>query len=120
MAFYRLKLSGIYLITNKITNNYYLGMSVDLTNRFGAHYSDLKLQKHSSINLQKEFNLYGIECFKFEILEVISKTEFKIVHKVKGKTFDNEFRKLLLNREKYWMGKYSKTFALNQNNKHFS
>ena len=61
---------GIYKITNMINNKCYIGLSTDIYNRWRYHKNHSKYRK-KSINkpLYKAFKKYGIDNFKFEILE---------------------------------------------------
>lgn len=112
----RVKCAGIYKIS--IGDYYYIGMSVDIFGRWQSHYTNLVLNKHSSAKLQEMFN--KIEDFRFEILEKVSKKLEKQKSELSGKSFDNHFRKLLLQKEKEWMKLHSINFALNKDDKHFS
>lgn len=60
---------GIYKITNLIDNKVYIGQSKNLKSRLGGHKSCLKHNHHSNIYLQRAYNKYGAENFKFEIIE---------------------------------------------------
>lgn len=82
--------SGIYKITNIVNNKVYIGQSIDLWTRINEGYLQ-KLPKGNShnIHLQRSWDKYGKESFKFEVLEYI----------------DNY--KLLNERETYWIQKYN-------------
>jgi DNA-binding ferritin-like protein (Dps family) len=117
--YFKIKIGGIYKIS--IGEYYYIGLSVDIFgNRWQSHITDLYMNKHSSVKFQQMFNEFGIESLKFEILEYISKTDIKKETGLKGKDFDNYYRRLLLRKEKEWMNKYSINFSLNKDNKSFS
>jgi len=60
---------GVYKITNTITNKSYIGSSVDITGRWYQHKTTLKFNKHHSIKLQRSYNKYGSDNFKYEIVE---------------------------------------------------
>lgn len=60
--------TGIYIITNHITNKCYIGSAVNISRRWRQHRSDLKLQKHDNSYLQRVYNKYGKNCFTFDIL----------------------------------------------------
>jgi group I intron endonuclease len=64
-----MKKSGVYQIRNIITNQIYIGGTLDLQERYINHGSELKHNKHHSIHLQNSFNKYGGKNFVFEILE---------------------------------------------------
>lgn len=61
---------GIYKITNTIDNKCYIGKSIDLKRRIRKHKAYLKSESHHNIHLQRAYNKYGLENFKFEIVEV--------------------------------------------------
>ena len=64
------KLSGIYTITNIITNKIYVGScTTSIKQRFSNHINSLKNNKHRNSYLQRSYNKYGHSNFKFEILE---------------------------------------------------
>jgi len=68
------KISGIYKITNKINNKYYIGSSVDIIGkqgRFNNHIWKLIGNRHDNEHLQNAWNKYGIDVFVFEIIEII-------------------------------------------------
>lgn len=60
--------SGIYLITNTVTKNRYVGSATHVGRRFNEHKSDLRHKKHHSQHLQKAWNKHGEDVFKFEVL----------------------------------------------------
>ena len=65
--------SGIYKITNIITNKIYIGSAVNFYKRFYLHLNMLNNNKHHSKYLQKSWIKYGKENFKFEILATCPK-----------------------------------------------
>ena len=84
-----MKQCGIYKITNLYNNKVYIGCSKNIKHRWNAHQSEARLpqypQYHYSIH--KAFRKYGLENFKFEIVELT----------------DEE---LLFEREQYWITYY--------------
>lgn len=80
---------GIYKITNKINNNSYIGLSVDIERRWKAHcqrYQDPNNKEYDKV-LYKAFRKYGIDNFSFEIIEECD-------------------AKQLQEKEKYWIAFY--------------
>lgn len=59
----RKPICGIYIITNKITGQIYIGQSVDCFRRFNEHCS----RKRSAID--KAISKYGVENFNFSIIK---------------------------------------------------
>lgn len=70
---------GIYKITNKINNNCYIGLSVDIERRWKDHISrscDSGNKEYDKV-LYQAFRKYGIENFSFEVLEECLPKELK-------------------------------------------
>lgn len=61
--------SGIYTITNLINGKIYVGYTNDFSRREAQHQSNLRLEKHQNDHFSKAVKKYGINNFKFEILE---------------------------------------------------
>ncbi len=59
---------GIYKITTKHNNKFYIGSSNNIEKRFLAHLSKLKRNVHDSPYFQAVYNKYGIENLSFEII----------------------------------------------------
>lgn len=79
---------GIYKITNQINHRVYIGQSVNIKQRWRKHKYDAQTcNKNYDYPLYKAFRKYGIENFKFEIVEQCSVNE-------------------LNDREKYWIAYY--------------
>lgn len=57
----------IYKIENLINHRKYIGLTNNIIRRKLRHFSDLKHNRHDNSFLQKEFNIYGIENFSFNI-----------------------------------------------------
>lgn len=64
----KLNKCGIYQIRNLITNDLYIGQSINLDNRKINHFWKLRNVLHYNLHLQNAFNKYGEENFIFEIL----------------------------------------------------
>ena len=77
--------AGVYLITNLITKDTYVGQSSALRDRFNLHVSHGK-------------NLKDTDVWKWEILEQLSPNT-----------------KILLERENYWINKIKPTLNINKN-----
>ena len=67
--------SGIYCIENITTNKKYIGQSIDINDRWRKHISELNHSSHHNDYLQKAWNKYGENDFKFYVLEYCSDDE---------------------------------------------
>lgn len=94
--------AGIYLIYNKINNNFYIGSAI--TNRINVRFRNHMIHGTGSKITNKAVKKYGIENFKFAILEyypgIIAKENLKKGHL------------LLLERENYYINKYSPIYNI--------
>ncbi len=61
----------VYKIFNKINNHCYIGSTVKSKSRWRGHAKDLNNKRHHSPYLQRAWNKYGENNFKFEIIEEI-------------------------------------------------
>jgi group I intron endonuclease len=87
-------IAGIYEIRNLITGDCYIGSSVNLLQRKNRHFKDLKNNKHHSIILQRAYNKYNKEFFKFNVIEVIKD------------------QNLLIEREQYFLDKINPKYNI--------
>lgn len=60
---------GIYVIKNILNGKYYVGSANKITTRKSRHISDLKLNRHHSIKLQRSWNKNGCDAFIFEVIQ---------------------------------------------------
>lgn len=67
--------SGVYIIINTFTDQFYIGSAANLTHRLDKHFRALSLNKHFNKHLQAAWNKYGEQNFEFAILEYCSKSE---------------------------------------------
>lgn len=68
-------LSGIYKITNKISNKFYVGSAQNIPNRWLQHKRQLKVKTHSNKHLQNAYDKYGEGVFEFTILLYCNKKD---------------------------------------------
>ena len=61
----------IYKIKNIITNQIYIGSSINIRSRIRKHFKELKDGKHHSLKLQRSYDKYGKENFIVEYLVTI-------------------------------------------------
>lgn len=79
--------SGVYQILNLKNGKRYIGSSIRLKFRLWSHKSTLKHHAHRNKHLQSAVDLYGIESFKFEVIEFCDSKE-------------------VINREQFWIDNY--------------
>lgn len=60
--------SGIYVLRNIVNGNVYVGSAFNLTKRKLHHFGRLRNCNHRNGHLQRAFNKYGQNSFKFDIL----------------------------------------------------
>ena len=63
--------SGIYKITNKITQKIYIGSSKNIRKRWKAHRTLLNREKHYNEHLLAAYKKYGKENFNTEKKDII-------------------------------------------------
>jgi len=68
--------SGIYKIS--CGEKFYIGSSKNIEKRWKRHIDDLNKNKHINIKLQRVFNKYGLDNFKFEVIELCKVKELLI------------------------------------------
>lgn len=66
-------LCGIYCIENLINNKKYIGLSTNIKRRWTEHLSELRKGVHINSCLQKAWDKYGENKFRFYILELCAK-----------------------------------------------
>lgn len=63
---------GVYKITNKVTNQCYIGQSVNIERRFTEHKTP---KAWGNDSLHNDIKKYGVQNFDFEILEICKPSE---------------------------------------------
>lgn len=76
--------SGIYKIEHEKSGKVYVGSSKDIRKRWRQHSSGLRRKRHHNQRLQRAYNKYGSDAFRYEVLEYCSVD-------------------VLLDREQFWM-----------------
>lgn len=88
-------MQGIYKITNISNDKVYIGQAVNIKARFSKHKWALRNNKHHSIHLQRAWNLYGEDAFKFEIIEEVTEANQLVILEQKYldffKSYDDNF-----------------------------
>lgn len=66
--------SGVYTIINIINTKFYIGSSTNIEKRWRQHIYELNSRRHDNEYLQRAWNKYGQENFKFEVIEYCKKS----------------------------------------------
>lgn len=88
------RVCGIYRITNRVTDECYVGLAQDISSRWKAHFQSLRWGSHHAARFQASYNEHGAEAFDFAVLEQCPRAD-------------------LPRRERYWIDRLRP--ALNQN-----
>lgn len=64
-----MKIAGVYKVTNTITGDFYIGSSQNIKQRWATHKSPSKWKKQPNSKLYKAMAEFGLDNFKFEVLE---------------------------------------------------
>ncbi len=83
--------SGIYIITNKVNNKRYIGSSINLLQRKGKHFRDLRANRHDNSRLQRSFNKHGEDQFEFEILFTCPESEILRIEQIFINCYNPEY-----------------------------
>ena len=73
------KISGVYKITNTVTNDFYIGSSKDVKKRWISHKSPSRWKENPNISLYKDMQKYGVDKFDFQILANVESEHLKDV-----------------------------------------
>jgi group I intron endonuclease len=69
--------SGIYMLTNKITKEIYIGQSINLSNRFKNYLNLSYIKSKDSFRISKALIKYGYSNFSLTILEYCNKSDLQ-------------------------------------------
>jgi len=70
--------SGIYMITNKLTNDKYIGQSIDISNRFKNYFNLSYIKSKDNFIISRALIKYGYLNFSVTILEYCDKSELLV------------------------------------------
>ena len=66
---------GIYIITNTVTAETYIGSSIDIARRWSDHRRELKTSRHKNTALQGAYDAFGFKAFSLSVLELVEQAE---------------------------------------------
>lgn len=64
-----------YRISNVENGRFYIGITTDFEKRKKQHFKQLSGQIHPNYKLQADFNIYGMQAFKMEVIDEFDGTE---------------------------------------------
>jgi len=70
--------SGIYMITNNLTKDLYIGQSIDISNRFKHYFNLSYIKSKDSLRISRALIKYGYSNFSVTILEYCDKSELLV------------------------------------------
>jgi len=94
---------GVYRLVNTQNGKSFIGSAMNLDGVWNKHSFTLRMGLHMNKELQEEWNSFGEDQFKFEILELI-KPEEEFVLNASDQV---KYRKMLPDLEKKWMEQLS-------------
>ena len=109
-----MKISGVYKITNTITNDFYIGSSKNIKSRWAAHKCPSTWKNHPNNPMYQDMQKYGVDKFEFEILEEIEEghlkeAEQKFIEMLKPTYNQMNAKGLNIERQKKHRKEYEKT-----------
>lgn len=72
-----MKISGVYKITNTVTNDCYIGSSKDVKLRWAVHKCPSTWKKNPNKQLYQDMQKYGVDKFYFQILANVEQDKLK-------------------------------------------
>lgn len=70
---------GVYQIRNVVNDKVFVDSSVNLDKIWNRHLSELRMGGHLNTSLQKEWNEFGEENFRYEIVSEIEQKDNEMV-----------------------------------------
>ena len=109
-----MKISGIYKITNTVTNDFYIGSSKNVKLRWANHKYPSTWNKCPSNPMYLDIQKYGLDNFEFQILaeveaDSLKETEQKFIEMLKPTYNSNNAKGLNIERQKKSNKEYEKT-----------
>lgn len=108
------KISAVYKIVNTVTGEFYIGSSVNVEHRWKVHKCPSTWKKCPNNRLYKNFQKYGLECFRFQVLcpvmpEYLKQVEQELIEMIKPAYNDYNAKGWNIERLKETKTKYYQT-----------
>ena len=109
-----MKIIGIYKITNTVTDDFYIGSSKNVKQRWVNHKCKSTWKNCPGNPMYIDMNRYGVDKFAFEILEIVEpeklkETEQKFIETLKPTYNSNNAKGLDIERRKKYCKEYEKS-----------
>ncbi len=72
-----MKISAVYKIINKITNDFYIGSSKNVKHRWQEHKMPSTWKKQPNSPMYQDMQKYGVDKFDFQILANVDSDQLK-------------------------------------------
>ena len=120
----KMKISGIYKITNTITGDFYIGSSKNVKSRLANHKCPSTWKNNPNSPLYQDMKEYGVDSFAFEILtevepEHLKETEQKFIETLKPTYNDRNANGLDIERRKEYNIEYQKEYQKSDKRKKY-
>lgn len=109
------KISAVYQIVNEATGDRYVGSSKNVKQRWRQHKKPSVWKRHPNSSLYKDFQKYGIENFRFQILapiipERLKEVEQRFIEMLKPAYNNNNAKGWNIERQKETKKGYNKGY----------
>ncbi len=75
---------GVFVIRNLVNDKIFIDQSLDVDSNWNRHKFELKFGSHRNRELQKDWNQYGENKFKFEILSELKESKEENINYIKA------------------------------------
>ena len=117
-------ISGIYKITNTITNDFYIGSSKNVKRRWRAHKCKSTWKNNPNKQLYQDMQKYGLDKFDFQILAEVEEgklkeTEQQFIETLKPSYNQMNANGLNIERHKKYKKEYNKSDKRKESNRKY-
>lgn len=119
-----MKISGVYKITNTVTNDFYIGSSKNVKHRWTDHKCPSKWSEHPNNPMYLDMQKYGVDKFDFQILanveaEQLKETEQQFIETLKPTYNKNRANGWDIEKRKEYNKEYQKEYRQSEKNKEY-
>ena len=119
------KISGIYKITNTVTNDFYIGSSKNIKQRWASHKKPSRWKNNPNNPMYIDMHQYGLDKFDFQILEEVEieklkETEQQFIETLKPTYNSNRANGWDIERRKKYKKEYMKEYMKSDKYKEYN